>query len=159
MTDETRNTIIVICTVGALAIQFWALRKPVETKIAILWWLAELSGTAAIVAAAYFLMTSDNSTLPSACVFYNFLVQGALFIISPRPADRKDILSIVFAAVLFATIPMIAATNALSKTQTLIAKLQSEMVKTDAKTVSILEKVSQILAIPSPSPSPSPYTP
>jgi hypothetical protein len=159
MTDETRNAILVLCGIGTLAIQFLALRKPIETKIAILLWLAELSGTTAIFAAAYFLMTSDKITLPSACAFYNFLVQGALFALSPSPAARKDILSIVFAAVFFATVPMYAATGALLKTQTQMVNVESEMVKLHGKTASILDKVYQVLAMPSPSPSPPPHTP
>jgi hypothetical protein len=35
MTDETRNTILVLIGIVTLAIQFWTLQKSVETKIAI----------------------------------------------------------------------------------------------------------------------------
>jgi hypothetical protein len=126
MTDEIRNTILVLCAVGTLVLQFWIARKPVETKIVILLWSAELSCTAAVIAAAYFLMTSDNIMWPSACAFYNFFIQGALFVLSPSPAARKDILSIVFAAVFFATIPMYAATGLLFKMQSQLFKAQSQ---------------------------------
>ena len=163
MTDETRNAILVICAVGTIALQFWTARKPVETKIAILLWLAEFTSAAAILVAAYFLMTTDKVVLPSACAFYNFFVQGALFAMSPRPAARKDILSIVFAAVFFATIPMYAATGALFKWQVETTKMQSKMVEIEGRTISLLEKVYQVFATrspsPSPSPSPTPHTP
>ena len=155
MTNETSNTILVICGICGIALQFWTARKPVETKMVILRWLVELSCTAAIIAAAYSLMTSDRIAFPSACAFYNFFVQGLLFALSPSPTARRDVLSIVFAAVFFATIPMYAATSALFKWQAETAYLQSRMIGIEDKTISLLEKVSLVLAKPSPSPSPS----
>jgi NADH:ubiquinone oxidoreductase subunit 2 (subunit N) len=140
MTDETRNTILVLVAVATLGVQFWTAQKPVETKIAILFWLAEFTSAAAVVAAAVFLITTDKVTLPFACAFYNFLVQGALFIMSPRPAARKDILLIVFVALFLATIPTYA-----------LAKMQSRI-------VSILEKLTSTPS-PTPSRSPLPQTP
>jgi len=141
-----KDAILVICAIGALAVQFWAIRKPVETKIAILFGLAEFTSSSALVVAVVFLITTDKITWPSACAFYNFLVQVALFIISPRPAARRNILSIVFAAVIFATVPMYAATNAL-------LKMQSDMVYIDSKIISVLDKLTNV---PSPSPSQTP---
>ncbi len=103
MTNETSNTILVICAICGIALQLWTAQKPFETKILILVWFAELSCAAAMIAAVYFLITTDKIRLPFAFAFYNFIVQGALFAMSPRPAAaRKEILSIIFTAVFVA---------------------------------------------------------
>lgn len=95
MTDEIRNTLTVIVAVCVLALQFWTAKKPVETKIKIVLGLAELTSAAALIAAVFFLITTDKIPLPSVCALYNFVVQAVLFAISPNAATRKDILSIV----------------------------------------------------------------
>jgi hypothetical protein len=42
MTDEIKNLTVLIGTIITVALQFWGLRKPAETKIQILLWLAEI---------------------------------------------------------------------------------------------------------------------
>jgi hypothetical protein len=53
MTPQISDTILVLCGIGALALKFWAASKPVETKLAILRWLIDISCIAAIMAAAF----------------------------------------------------------------------------------------------------------
>jgi hypothetical protein len=60
-------------------------------------------------AALYFMMTSDNIMPAFVCAFYNFLVQGILFTLSPLSTARREILSLVTAAVFVATIPTYTA--------------------------------------------------
>jgi len=149
MTEEIRNTIVALCALGALVINFWAVRKPTETKITILLWLAEFSSLAAVVAAGYFVITTDKVTLPSGCAFYNLLVQGAIFAIQQTRATRRDILSIFSAVVFFVIVSVAAATNAL-------LNIQSKTVETDAHIISILQRLTNTPSLsPSPSPSPS----
>jgi hypothetical protein len=128
MTAQIRDAILVLCGIGALALNFWTASKPVETKLVILRWLLEISCIAAIIAALYFALTADRSTLIFACAFYNLLVQGALFAISPLPTARREILSLVFAAVFFATIPMYTVTGVLAKAQSQLTQTQSRMI-------------------------------
>jgi len=144
---EISNIILAICAIGTLAVQFWTARKPVETKILILRWLLEISGFVAVIATGYFLCTSKSLTLPGTCAFYNFVAQAAIFAMSAHPIARRDILSIVLAAVFFVLVPMYVTTNAL-------LKVQEMMVKTDANIISSLNKVYETLGMPSPSPSP-----
>ena len=151
--DEAKNWVFILCAIATLAIQFWKLRKPVETKIAILWWLAQLSCLAAVILAAYILMWSDNIEWALACASYNFFVQATLFALSASSATRGDILLIVFAAVLLVNVP----TYLLFRTQAEIINMESRMVELHDDTASIRKKL--LTPTPSPPPSPLPHTP
>jgi hypothetical protein len=160
MSNETRNALTIIVAVCALALQFWTAKKPVETKILIARCALEISGMVAIIVATYFLLTTDNFTLPSFCALYNFFVQVAVFTISASPVARRDIVSLVFAAVIFATVQMQAANKILFKMQSQLAKAQSQLtevqsneVHNQAQIVTILQK---LVGMPTPSPSPTP---
>ena len=110
----------------------------------ILRWLLEISCIAALIAALYFSLTTDRTTLPFACAFYNFLVQCALFAMSPLNVARREILSLVFAAVFFATIPMYAVTGAIAKTTGLLAKAQSQLSQTQSRMLDVQEQAAKI---------------
>jgi hypothetical protein len=144
-----KDVILVICGIAAVAINFWTAAKPVEAKLVIVRWAIELSCVAAVVGAGYFLIIADNSKLSLACAFYNFFVQAVLFAMSPLPIARRDVLSIVSAGVFFGAIITYGMTIEL-------LKVQSEMVKIEDRTISILEKVYHVLATPTPTPSPTP---
>jgi hypothetical protein len=141
MTNEIRNLIVLFGTIITVTLQFWGLRKPAETKIQILLWLAELSGAAAIIAAAYFGRTTDNIGWPSACAAYNFLVQVVLFLLQRNPVPaRVEILKIVVAAMFLAVVNTSTVAGALFKTQARMIELHGAIV----------------LPTPTPSPSPTP---
>ena len=72
---------------------------------------------------------------------YAYLVQFVLFGTSPNAVSRKEILTIVTAAVFVAIIPMFAATL--------------EVLRIQGKTISVLETVTNVLT-PRASPSPTP---
>jgi hypothetical protein len=49
-----KDAVWIVCAIATLAIQFWALKKPIETKVAILRLPAVVAGGIAVADAAYF---------------------------------------------------------------------------------------------------------
>ena len=79
-------------------------------------------------------------TWPLVGAVCNFTIRTILFIASPRPLSRGDILNIVLSGVFLSTIPMQAATKSLAKSHLELSNMQARMVDTEGKIVSVLEK-------------------
>src|SRR6266545_6983347 len=159
MTPTTGNTIMVVatviialCAVGALCLNFWKTPKPIEAKLAILFILAQVTCTAAVGLACYFLIATDRIFPVFLCTLYNFLVQAALFgPWSRSPAFRAEFLAIVTAALALAMFSV----GAFMKTW---INIESRIVDTEA--TSFLFLVGYLIyppASPSPPASPTPH--
>jgi hypothetical protein len=153
MTPETSNAILAVGTViiavsalAALCLKFWTVPKPVEAKLAILYGLLELTAAAALFMACYFALATDKGTLASLCALYTFIVRITLFTASSRsPAARAEILAVVLAALFLATVPIYVTLET-------YLKLETGIVESESRIVSILERIP---GIPPASPSPS----
>ncbi len=158
MTTPVSNTIstvsqliLAVCALGALCLSFWKAAKPVDVKLRILRVLLELTCVAALLMCGYLLIATDRWGLASLCALYVFLVQYGIFLASPNPATRIEILTIILTAVFAGCIPLYGAISAM-------LKMQSRMVHIEDRVVSVLEKLTT-KPRPSPSPSAVPHNP
>ena len=114
--------------------------------------LAQVTCTAAVGLACYFLIATDRIFPVFPCTLYSFLVQAALFgPWSRSSAFRAEILAIVTAALALAMFPV----GAFMKTW---INTESRIVDTESHIISILSRVPNIPpASPSPSASATPH--
>jgi len=180
MTSETSNLHLVIATwlIAACAViaevrKWLAARKSAENKAtgdisprkSTFRTLAKFSGIAAVVAALVLSQVTIGSKWPSVCALYYFIVQGVLFASLQRPATRNEILSVVLAALFFASTSIHDATIALWKTQSLLAHRQYDLAHDQSRMIDVQTEASRteadilstlkMLALPTPTPSPS----
>jgi|SRR5581483_1432421 len=156
MMAAIRDTILILVGVATVAIQFWVLKKPIETKIAILRLSAIIAGAIAVLAAIYFQITASDFKWSSIFALCNLVIQVALFATSPGTIARTEIVSLVVAALFFATIPMYAAIGLLAKAQTQSVEIESRMAALHGKTTELLGKVIKALPEASRAATPSP---
>lgn len=148
------GTVLALCAIGALCLNFWKAPKPVDEKLVILRSLVELSCVAAVVAICCLLMFSDRVGLLILFGSYPLLVRYAIFAFSPVLRVARKSLPLVVVAVFTITTPSLQNLKASVKVLSTIPEAQHAMVQNESHIVSILERLALTTASPSPSPTP-----